>query len=191
MTAIRGAARSINPLLVRQPPKPISTKPADVAELTKADAKPAEADVVKGPRFRSAAVQAHQSPKLDAPPAPPIAPDPPTPPLDIEIQKALETAYQSFQESGGGNAAELGRALYDSVWEHLESIGESNTPVKSANAVMEFLHQLKPDSLGSNPVRGANAGANGLTELDNTPSVDSAFGPNTHKIGARGIDIRI
>lgn len=198
MTAIRGAARAINPLLIRpqpQPqPQPSDTSKGENAPAAKVGPNPPEGDVAIK-RFRTGSVRASQTPKADPPASPPLSGDAPNPPVDIEIQKALETAMKEFKESGGGSIAELGKALYESVWNTLEAAGETNTPVKSAMAVTEYLNGLKdfePEQpVDKNPVRIGSAKGVGFTPIaDPGPSIGDINGAASG-IASGGIDIRI
>lgn len=196
MTAIRGAARAVNPLLIRPQPNPQPTKvtTGENAPAAKVGPNPPEGDVAIK-RFRTGSIRAVQTPKADPPATPPISGDAPNPPVDIEIQKALDKALHEFLESGGGTEAELGRALYESVWNTLEAAGETNTPVKSAIAVTEFLNNLpdfKPEQPEVNsPIRAGNAKGVGFTPLTDPGPSTGAFNAASNGAASAGIDIRI
>ena len=194
MTAIRGAARAINPILIRPQTQPqvTETSKGENAAAATLTPNPPEGDVAIT-RFRRASISASSTPKTDPPASPPISDEAPNPPVDIEIQKALDKAMTEFKASGGGSEAELGRALYESVWNALEAAGETNTPVKSAIAVTEYINGLEdfePEEPTSNPVSVGVAKSVGFTSIEDTgPSTGGISGASGGVSG--GLDIRI
>ncbi len=191
MTAIRGAARAISPLLQRPKLTPVQvqgdqTKSAKTNTIP--DSKDQPGNTPKVARFRSATAQRVAPQAPDVAPPPQISTEPPKTDHDIEVQKALQTAYEKFQESGGGELADLQRALYDSVWSLLSDAGVKDSPAEAAMAITEYLESLSPATATPDISRAANAGLASI-HLANGPEGDS---PSTTSNGRRvQLDIRV
>ncbi len=143
------------------------------AQVSKPGATPPtpEVDVFQ---IRSASISTPQSPKADPPAISSISGDAPEVTLEMKMQKALDSAMQKFEESGGGNFADLQRVLYESVWNTLQYAGETNTPVKAAFAVNDYIQSMKDNEGTPNSDHGA-ASIAGLVPIGgDTPTISDA-----------------
>ncbi len=191
MTAIRGASRAISPLLQRPTLSPVQVQGAqNKSAKTNSipDAKDQPGNTPKVARFRSATAQRVSTQAPDVAPPPQISTEPPKTDPDIEIQKALDTAYEKFQEGGGGELADLQRALYDSVWSMLTDSGVKDSPAKAAMAITEYLESISPAAVTPDISRAANGGLASV-HSPNAPEGDSSS--TTGNGGRVKLDIRI